>query len=258
MTQTNADAIVLQDIVKRFGPKTAVDSLTLRIPAGSLCGFLGPNGAGKTTTIRMIMAIILPDSGSLEILGKRSAFESKDRIGYLPEERGVYRTMRVGDFLTYMARLKGADSAGLSQRIDDWLERLALPGVRKKRCQELSKGMQQEGAVHQHHHPRPDLIILDEPFSGLDPVNARLLRELIRELNAQEQDHPLQHPRAARRRADLPARGDDQPRAQVLDGTVGEVRAEVRPAHARRRTVALGTPIPRGSSASAAFATLRS
>lgn len=239
MTQTNADAIVLQDIVKRFGPKTAVDSLTLRIPAGSLCGFLGPNGAGKTTTIRMIMAIILPDSGSLEILGKRSAFESKDRIGYLPEERGVYRTMRVGDFLTYMARLKGADSAGLSQRIDDWLERLALPGVRKKRCQELSKGMQQKVQFISTIIHDPDLIILDEPFSGLDPVNARLLRELIRELNAQGKTilfstHVLPVAEQICQRVVMINRG-----RKVLDGTVGEVRAQYDP-----RTLVVETVAP--------------
>ncbi|MBL0921601.1 MAG: ATP-binding cassette domain-containing protein [Phycisphaerales bacterium] len=177
------DAIRLEGVSKRFGTKVAVDNLHLSVPQGSLCGFLGPNGAGKTTTIRMIMSIILPDEGRLSVLGRASAVESKDRIGYLPEERGVYRTMTVADFLAYVARLKGVDTHGLSKKIDDWLEKLALPGVRKKKCQELSKGMQQKVQFAATVIHDPDLIILDEPFSGLDPVNARILRELILEQN---------------------------------------------------------------------------
>lgn len=183
-TRTSSDeAIRLEGVTKRFGPKTAVDHLHLTVPTGSVCGFLGPNGAGKTTTIRMIMSIILPDEGSLSVLGRPSAVESKDRIGYLPEERGVYRTMTVADFLGYIAKLKGIDSQGLSKKIDDWLEKLALPGVRKKKCQELSKGMQQKVQFAATVIHDPDLIILDEPFSGLDPVNARILRDLILEQN---------------------------------------------------------------------------
>ena len=174
-------AIEIRGVTKRFGAKTAVDRLDLLVPTNSVCGFLGPNGAGKTTTIRMIMSIFLPDEGSMRVLGRDSAIESKDRIGYLPEERGVYRTMPVGDFLTYMARLKGVDGRGLSKKIDDWLERLALPGVRKKKCQELSKGMQQKVQFAATVIHEPELIILDEPFSGLDPVNARILRGLINE-----------------------------------------------------------------------------
>ncbi len=180
----SGDAIRLEGVTKRFGQKLAVDHLDLAIPAGSVCGVLGPTGAGKTTTLRMIMSIILPDEGRISVLGRKSAIESKDRIGYLPEERGVYRTMSVGDFLGYMAKLKGADTSNLSKRIDEWLERLALPGVRKKKCQELSKGMQQKVQFAATVIHEPDLIILDEPFSGLDPVNARLLRELILEQSA--------------------------------------------------------------------------
>jgi ABC-2 type transport system ATP-binding protein len=225
-TATNNDAVILQGVTKRFGAKTAVDNLDLRIPAGSLCGFLGPNGAGKTTTIRMIMAIIIPDSGSLSVLGRDSAIESKDRIGYLPEERGVYRTMRVAEFLNYMARLKGADDAGLNKRIDDWLERVALPDVRKKRCQELSKGMQQKVQFVATIIHDPDLIILDEPFSGLDPVNARLLRELVKELHEQGKTivfstHVLPAAEQICQRVFMINRGK-----KVLDGTVAEIRAE--------------------------------
>jgi ABC-2 type transport system ATP-binding protein len=174
-------AIQLQGVTKTFGAAVAVRDLDLTVPRGGLYGFIGPNGAGKTTTIRMMMAILFPDAGALSILGRGSAVEAKDRIGYLPEERGVYRKMRVGPFLTYMGRLKGVPEADLASRIKDGLERVGLGGVDRKRCEELSKGMLQKvqflaAAIH-----RPDLLILDEPFSGLDPVSTRVLRGLILE-----------------------------------------------------------------------------
>ncbi len=179
-----ADAVSLRGITKTFGPKLAVSNLDLTIPEGSLTGFIGPNGAGKTTTIRMIMSIIFPDTGELSVLGRASAVESKDRIGYLPEERGVYKKMKVTAFLEYMARLKGVDGAGLSRTVAEWLARVGLQDSSRKKCEELSKGMQQKvqfiGAVIHN----PDLIILDEPFSGLDPVNTRLLRDLVDEQHA--------------------------------------------------------------------------
>ncbi len=176
----NDDALYIQGLGKRFGQKVAVDNLDLVVPRGSLHGLIGPNGAGKTTTIRMIMSILFPDTGRLSVLGKKSAVESKDRIGYLPEERGVYRKMRVGAFLSHMAGLKGVN-VGVARKIDDWLEKVELGDVKKKRCDELSKGMQQKiqfisSVIHE-----PELLILDEPFSGLDPVNMRLLRDLILE-----------------------------------------------------------------------------
>jgi ABC-2 type transport system ATP-binding protein len=175
------DAIAIRGVTKSFGPKVAVSNLDLRVPVGGIYGFIGPNGAGKTTTIRMIMSIIFPDSGEVSVLGRRSAVESKDRIGYLPEERGIYRKMRVGAFLNYMGRLKGVPRRTLRTRIPAWLERIALADCHRKRCEELSKGMQQKvqflaAVIHE-----PELVILDEPFSGLDPVNRRLLRELIHE-----------------------------------------------------------------------------
>jgi ABC-2 type transport system ATP-binding protein len=175
------NAISIRGLTKTFGPKLAVSNLDLEVPTGSLCGFIGPNGAGKTTTIRMIMSIIFPDSGELSVLGKASAIESKDRIGYLPEERGVYRKMRVLPFLTYMAKLKGVDSGAARQKALNWLGKVGLGDVAKKKCEELSKGMQQKvqfiaAIIHE-----PDLLILDEVFSGLDPVNRRLMRELIDE-----------------------------------------------------------------------------
>lgn len=175
-------AIEMRGVRKAFGKKVAVKGIDLAIPRGSLHGFIGPNGAGKSTTIRMIMAILFPDSGELSVLGKRSAVESKDRIGYLPEERGVYKKMKVGAFLQHMGRLKGLDSgSSLKSRVDDWLEKIGLPDVAKKKCEELSKGMQQKVQFVSCVLHDPDLIILDEPFSGLDPVNMRLLRDLIQE-----------------------------------------------------------------------------
>lgn len=169
----------IDGVRKRFGKVEAVRGVSLEIREGSLCGFLGPNGAGKSTTIRMIMSIISPDAGAVEVMGS-SALAMKDRIGYLPEERGLYRKMRVVEFVGYMAKLKGVHSTGIARRIEDWLERLALPGVAKRRCEELSKGQQQKIQLLASIIHAPDLLILDEPFSGLDPINGRLVLELIR------------------------------------------------------------------------------
>jgi ABC-2 type transport system ATP-binding protein len=174
----------MNKVRKTFGKKVAVEGIDLELPEGSLYGFIGPNGAGKTTSIRMIMSILFPDSGDLEVLGRKSAVESKDRIGYLPEERGVYRKMKVHAFLEHMGRLKGLDAgAPLKAKVADWLERVELGEVAKKKCEELSKGMQQKIQFISCVLHDPDLLILDEPFSGLDPVNMRLLRDLIREQN---------------------------------------------------------------------------
>ena len=178
------DAILLKAVNKTFGATKAVTGLDLAIPRGALYGFIGPNGAGKTTTIRMIMAILFPDSGELSVLGHRTALEAKSRIGYLPEERGVYRKMRVGPFLQFMARLKGVPESDIPGRIKRGLERVGLADSERKRCEELSKGTQQKiqfiaTIIHQ-----PDLLILDEPFSGLDPVSSRSLREMVLEEHA--------------------------------------------------------------------------
>jgi len=174
-----ADSIVLRGVRKTFGAKVAVDDLDLTVSEGGVYGFIGPNGAGKTTTIRMIMSILFPDEGELQVLGHASALEAKDRIGYLPEERGVYKKMKVAAFLRFMARLKGVPPGEVDGRVGRWLERVGLADTAAKKCEELSKGMQQKiqfvaAVIHE-----PDLIILDEPFSGLDPVNMRLLRDLV-------------------------------------------------------------------------------
>ena len=178
-----SDAIQIRGVTKTFGPKTAVDGLDFEVERGSMVGLIGPNGAGKTTTIRMVMSIIYPDRGTVSVLGRDSAIESKDRIGYLPEERGVYKKMKVLPFIRYMAKLKGLDANTAHQRARHWLEKVELTDVADKKCEELSKGMQQKiqfisSVIHE-----PELLILDEPFSGLDPVNMRLLRDLIRELH---------------------------------------------------------------------------
>ena len=176
---TTTTAIELRAVTKTFGSLTAVDRLDLAIPRGALYGFIGPNGAGKTTAIRMIMSILLPDSGELRVLGARSALEAKDRIGYLPEERGLYRKMKVAPYLTFIARLKGVPERGLKDRVYSAIERIGLEGVENKRCEERSKGMSQKIQILAAIIHEPDLLILDEPFSGLDPVSTRLLKDLI-------------------------------------------------------------------------------
>jgi len=175
------NAVVLKGVIKAFGEKRAVDCLDLEIPKGSLCGFIGPNGAGKTTTIRMIMSILFPDQGEISVLEHASAFQAKDRIGYLPEERGLYRKMKVGAFLRYLGRLKGVASTRLKSLIPKWLAQLDLAGVEGKRCEDLSKGMQQKVQLVATLLNEPELLILDEPFTGLDPVSTRSLRALLAE-----------------------------------------------------------------------------
>jgi ABC-2 type transport system ATP-binding protein len=175
------DAARLQAVEKSFGGQRAVAALDLAVPKGQTCGLIGPSGAGKSTTIRIIMSILFPDSGQVEVLGRPSALEAKDRIGYLPEERGVYRKMTVGAFLKYLAGLKGvAEDVALS-RARELMGKLGLEDVEKKKCEDMSKGMLQRiqfvaSIVH-----RPELLILDEPFSGLDPVSVRLLKDVINE-----------------------------------------------------------------------------
>ena len=176
-----SDAITLNGVTKTFGTKVAVRDLDLVVPTGAIYGFIGPNGAGKTTTIRMIMSILFPDCGQISVLGHESALEAKDRIGYLPEERGLYKKMKVGAFLMYMERLKRDSGTSSRSRVRGWLEKVGLADVENKKCEELSKGMQQKiqfiaTVIHE-----PELLILDEPFSGLDPVNMRLLRDLVLE-----------------------------------------------------------------------------
>ncbi len=160
----------------------AVSELSLDARAGRVFGLLGPNGAGKTTTIRMIVNITAPDSGSILLFGRRIDAGLQDRIGYLPEERGLYKKMRVADQLRFFAEIKNMRGKQVESKIDEWLARVKLPEWKNKRSMELSKGMQQKiqfitAVIHD-----PDLLILDEPFSGLDPVNVELMKEIVLDL----------------------------------------------------------------------------
>jgi ABC-2 type transport system ATP-binding protein len=168
-----------EQVVKTFGSTRAVDDLNLEIAAGTTCGFIGPSGAGKTTTIRLIMSILFPDSGSLSVLGHASALQAKDRIGYLPEERGVYRKMSVDAFLMYLAGLKGVQVDVARERAKRLLSRLGLENIGAKKCEDLSKGMLQRVQFVGSIINEPELLIVDEPFSGLDPVSVRALKELV-------------------------------------------------------------------------------
>jgi ABC-2 type transport system ATP-binding protein len=172
-------ALRLRGVTKTFGATRAVDALDLVVPRGATYGIIGPSGAGKTTCIRMIMSILFPDSGELSVLGRTSALEAKSRIGYLPEERGVYRKMRVGDFLSYIAQLKDVSEDDAAARSATLLARLGLDDVLRKRCEDLSKGMLQRVQFVAAIINAPDLLILDEPFSGLDPVSVRMMKEVI-------------------------------------------------------------------------------
>ena len=174
--------VKLDRVSKSFGEFTAVRELSLEVRAGRVFGLLGPNGAGKTTTIRMIVNITAPDSGSISLFGRKIDSELQNRIGYLPEERGLYRRMRIVDQLRFFAELKNVRGKQVESKIDEWLARVKLSEWKNKRSMELSKGMQQKiqfitSVIHD-----PDLLILDEPFSGLDPINTELLKEIVLDL----------------------------------------------------------------------------
>jgi ABC-2 type transport system ATP-binding protein len=174
-------AIRLSNVTKRFGPTTAVADLSLAVPTGSIYGFIGPNGSGKTTTLRMIMHILLPDEGRIEVLGSSDTAAARDRISYLPEERGLYKRMSVRRLLRYYGRLKGRSLAELDPQIDEWLSRLGLAEWADRKVEALSKGMSQKVQFISAVVSRPSLLILDEPFSGLDPVNAETLKDAVLE-----------------------------------------------------------------------------
>ncbi|MBA2302243.1 MAG: ATP-binding cassette domain-containing protein [Acidobacteria bacterium] len=176
------DAIVLRDVTKRFGPVSAVSNLSLAVPAGSIYGFIGPNGSGKTTTLRMIMHILLPDHGEIEVLGSRDTAAARDQVSYLPEERGLYKKMTVRRLLRYYAKLKGCRRPEIDADVDEWMVRMDLPGVLDRTIETLSKGMSQKVQFISAVISRPALLILDEPFSGLDPVNAQVLKDAVLEM----------------------------------------------------------------------------
>ncbi len=177
-------AVRLTNVTKTFGAHTAVNQLSLTVPTGCTYGFIGPNGSGKTTTIRTILHIFHPDSGEVEVLGERSTRAANDRIGYLPEERGLYKKMTVRRVLAYYAALKGMSRTDTAQAITHWLAKMGLSEWADKKVEALSKGMAQKIQFIAAVIAKPELLILDEPFSGLDPVNLEVLRAAILELRA--------------------------------------------------------------------------
>ena len=177
-----ADAISLRGVTKRFNGTLAVDDLSLTVPEGSIYGFIGPNGSGKTTTLRMIMHILLPDRGEIEVLGSTETRAARDRVSYLPEERGLYKKMTIRRLLRSYARLKGGRRARIDAAIDEWMQRMELSGLLDRHIETLSKGMSQTVQFVAAVISNPALLILDEPFSGLDPVNAQVLKDAVLEM----------------------------------------------------------------------------
>ncbi len=221
-------ALRLEDVTKDFGKHRAVSGLDLEVPKGSVFGLLGPNGSGKTTTIRMIMGILLPDSGRVEILGGSPGVVQNDRVGYLPEERGVYRKMKVLDFLVFLGEIRALPRGRAREAAGEWLERLDLAEWADKKLQDLSKGMQQKVQFIGTILHEPELLILDEPFSGLDPINQEVLEEIVREFQARGttilfSTHLMDHAERLCQRVCLIARGE-----KVLDSDLKELKRRER------------------------------
>jgi ABC-2 type transport system ATP-binding protein len=218
-------ALTLAGVTKRFGSLVAVDHISLAIPRGTIYGFLGPNGAGKTTTLRMIMSILYPDEGTIRVLGQANAEAVKDRLGYLPEERGLYKKMKVGEVVAYFGRLKGMTAGEARQRARSLLTRFGLGDWIGKRCEALSKGMGQKVQLLGTLIHEPDLVILDEPFSGLDPVNVEVMREVILQMKREGRTvifstHVMEQAEKICDSILLINKGE-----KLLDGTLAEVRS---------------------------------
>jgi ABC-2 type transport system ATP-binding protein len=221
----NDKAIVLKGIRKAFAGHVAVKDLSLEVPRGSVFGLLGPNGAGKTTTLRMIMNILGPDSGTIEILGKPADQAARDRIGYMPEERGLYPRMVLEEQLVFMAEIKGVGRGEALKRVGPWLERLSLADWRKRKTNELSKGMQQKAQFVATVLHEPEVLIMDEPTTGLDPVGMDVMREAMLDLRRRGativlSSHQMEAVERLCDRVALINRGE-----KVLDGSVAEVKA---------------------------------
>src|SRR5918993_2477707 len=241
------DAIILRGVTKRFGPVAAVSNLSLAVPAGSIYGFIGPNGSGKTTSLRMIMHILLPDEGEIEVLGSRDTAAARDQVSYLPEERGLYKKMTVRRLLRYYGRLKGRSSSDVDAAINDWISRMELPGVLDKPIEAMSKGMSQKVQFISAVISKPSLLILDEPFSGLDPVNAQVLKDAVLEMRQRGTTvvFSTHHMSTAERMCDrifMIFRGK-----KVLDGTLHDIQEQygadtvrIRTAHGMQALAGLG------------------
>lgn len=180
-----AATLEVRGVRKAYGDFVAVEDVSMEVPPGTIFGLLGPNGAGKTTTIRMIMDIIAPDAGEVRVFGRRRHRDDLKRVGYLPEERGLYRKMKVAEHLLFLAELRGVERRTARERIAGWLERLELDAWADKKVEELSKGMQQKVQLVGTVIHEPEIVILDEPFSGLDPINQALFKDLLAEYKAE-------------------------------------------------------------------------
>lgn len=177
------DFLRLQQVTKAYAGKVAVNEVNLAVPHGGIYGLLGPNGAGKTSIIRMITSITAPDSGEIFFNGEPLKPQHSEKIGYMPEERGLYKKMKVREHLIYLMRLKGNSKQGAKKLVDEWMEEMEIQDWRDKKVGDLSKGMQQKVQFIATVAHKPSLLILDEPFSGLDPINTQLIEDKIRELN---------------------------------------------------------------------------
>jgi ABC-2 type transport system ATP-binding protein len=240
-------AIDIRGVTKRYAEHVAVRELSLQVPRGSVYGLLGPNGAGKTSTIRMILDIMAPDEGSITLFGKKHTDAGVlDRVGYLPEERGLYKKMKVREVLRFLAELKGLSAAEADTRIGTWMERMSLKSAAKdwgeSKVDELSRGMQQKVQFIGTLLHDPDLVILDEPFSGLDPINAQALKDTVVELKARGKTvifstHIMENAEKLCDAVCIISAGQ-----KVLDGAVSDVKA----AHAGRSIVVAfdGAPSP--------------
>ena len=222
-----AAALELQNVSKFYGDFKAVDDVSFSLEPGRIYGFLGPNGAGKTTTIRMILDIVRPSSGSISVLGASSALKVRDQLGYLPEEKGLYKKMKAWSVIAYFATLKGMSRSAAKRRAYELLERYGLKDFAEKKTDALSKGMGQKVQVLASIAHDPQLVILDEPFSGLDPVNQQVMEEIIRDMANRGRTvlfstHVMQHAERLCERILLLARGQ-----KIFDGTIHEAKRTI-------------------------------
>ena len=220
--------VEFERVSKTFAGKSALKDLSFEVPSQSIYGFIGPNGSGKTTTLRVMLHLLRPDSGQVEVLGDRGWRAANDRIGYLPEERGLYRKMTVGRQLAYFGSLKGVGGSALRAGIDSWLERMELGDWKRKKIETLSKGMVQKLQFIVSVLNQPDLLILDEPFSGLDPVNLEVIRDAILDLRSAGttvilSTHDMAIAERLCDRVMMIFKGD-----KVLDGSLGSIRDQFR------------------------------
>ena len=220
----NIAALELRQVTKFYGDFKAVDDLSFSLEPGCICGFLGPNGAGKTTTIRMILEIIRPSSGTITVLGRPSALQVRQRLGYLPEEKGLYKKMKAWAIIAYFASLKGLDRRTAKSRAHELLEHYGLKDFAEKPTDALSKGMGQKVQMLASIAHDPELVILDEPFSGLDPVNQQVMEEIIRDMAKRKRTvlfstHVMEHAERLCDRILLMARGK-----KIFDGTILEAK----------------------------------